>query len=119
MRLSALFIVFLGCNPVPLPREQAAGVPQATQDADIIMDRYRNDPELGDDLFNDKTVEITAYRVDAVDGSTLRMSERGFTLRLDGVTKKGVNKGDVLTLVCEGDGLRGDTEIVFEGCVAR
>lgn len=109
----------VGCTSLTERTTTAKSVPHASQDADIIVDRYRNDPKLGDDLFNDKTVEITAFRVDAVDGGTLSMTERGYTLRLSGLSSGKAKVGDVLTLVCEGDGMDGETTILFEGCSPR
>ena len=109
----------LSCTSITERKTSAVGVPTASQDADIIVDRYREDPNLGDDLFNDKTVEITAFRVDEVGNSSLIMNDRGYTLRLEGVSKPDIAAGDVLVLLCEGDGMRGDKVIVFEGCTVR
>jgi hypothetical protein len=110
----------LACGSLTERKTSAVGTPTASQDADIIVDRYRNDPKLGDELFNDKTVEINAFRVDGVEGTTLEMTDRGYTLRLDGVAKPSeIKVGDVLVLICEGDGLSGEKIILFEGCVSK
>lgn len=124
MRLASLVSCIamntLACSNILVSEQQssARAAPHASQQAEIIVDRYRNDPRLGDDLFNDKIVEIVAYRVDEIDGEALIMKDRGFVLRLEDIVPGKIKKGDVITLVCEGDGMEGETTIVFEGCKA-
>ena len=117
--VASLVVLGSACTSITERNTTAKSLPHASQEADIIIDRYRNDPKLGDDLFNDKTVEITAFRVDAVEGGTVSMTERGYTLRLTGLDGGAAKAGDVLTLICEGDGMDGDTTILFEGCSVR
>lgn len=117
--LLAVASVGVGCTNITERQTSAVGTPTASQDADIIVDRYREDPKLGDDLFNDKTVEITAFRVDEVGKGSLTMKDRGYTLRLEDVSKPDIQPGDVLVLLCEGDGMEGDKVIVFERCAVR
>lgn len=112
-------VTLCACTAITERQTSAKSVPHASQDADIIVDRYRNDPKLGDDLFNDKTVEITRFRVDDVKEGELHMVDRGFTLVAEHSTTGKFEKGDELTLVCEGDGMRDDKTIAFEGCVTR
>jgi hypothetical protein len=115
--LSSAFVT--GCAGITERDTTAKSVPHASQQAEIIIDRYMNDPELGDDLFNDKTVEIVAFRVDEVEETALVMKDRGFTLRLEDVSKAKIEKGGVYDLVCEGDGMSDEKTIVFEGCAFR
>jgi hypothetical protein len=96
----------------------AVGEPQARMEAEAIVDQYRDDRELGDELYNDKVVEIRDYRVDSLSGTTATMRYNDYELRLSlplGSEKK-VKQGDTLLVVCEGDGMEGDTVIEFERC---
>lgn len=97
----------------------ATAVPNATVEAELIVDHYRSDARLGDDLYNDKVVEITAFRVDEVGDGDVTMKDRGWSLRLRGVAKERAKAGETFVAVCEGDGLDGEQVIVFEGCLVR
>jgi hypothetical protein len=98
--------------------EVAVGAAQASMDAQAIIDQYRDDRELADELYNDKVVEIRDYRVDALAGTTATMRHNGFELRLSlpaGAEKK-VEEGATIVAVCEGDSLDGEKVIAFERC---
>ncbi len=98
---------------------QAPAAPQARQEAGIILERYRNDPKLGDDLFEGKTVEIIGFQVQEIGEGTATMNDRGYSLRLEDLGDPTVKTGDVVNVVCEGDGMNDKQVIVFEGCQLR
>lgn len=108
--------LLLGCAGTS---ERPTAVPTASVEAEVIVDNYRSDERLGDDLYNDKIVEITAFRVDEIGDGHVAMRDRGWILRLSGVAEERARVGETFVAVCEGDGLDGEKVIVFEGCSAR
>ena len=109
-----------GCRHVTDPEAVHVGTPTATETAQAIVDRYRNDAELADELFKGKLVHIKKFRVDKIGSRYLRMNEDGYELRLDipSDTAK-IHKNDTIKLFCEGKGLREEKQIVFKDCYGR
>lgn len=116
----ALMMVCGGCRHVTDPEAVHVGTPTATETAQVIVERYRNDAELADELFKGKLVHIKKFRVDKVGSRYLRMNEDGYELRLDIPSDTAnIRKNDTIKLFCEGKGLRDDKQIVFKDCYGR
>lgn len=108
------------CRHVTDPIPTAVGTPTASMAPGAIIERYKQNPKLGDELFDGKLVYIKGFRVDEADAEHLRMKEDGFEIRIDrpGDRKK-IYVGDTVSLYCEGEGLENDTLIAFDGCRSR
>lgn len=118
--LAALALAPLACRHVTDPIPTAVGTPTASMAPDAIIERYQQNPKLGDELFDGQLVHIAGFRVDEADAEHLRMKEAGFVIRVDRPKdRKKIHVGDTVSLFCEGDGLVGDDVIAFEGCRSR
>lgn len=120
----ALFVMAAtSCRNIHDPEPVHIGSPTATVTAEAIIERYRNDRELAEELYKGNLVHIKRFRVDKSGSLYLRMIEKDFTLRLDhpSDTDK-IKKGAIVKLYCEGEGLKekdGVTFIRFNNCRGR
>jgi hypothetical protein len=115
-----LGISITGCRHVTNPEPVHLSTPNATVEAATIVERYRNDPQLAEDLYDGNLVHIKHFRVDKKSRRFLRMKEDGYTVRLSRPSDTDeIHEGDTVKLYCEGGGLEDDKLIVFWNCRGR
>jgi hypothetical protein len=122
--LLALAWLFLGgCRHVTDPEAVHVGTPTASVSAEAILERYRNDVDLAEELYAGKRVHIKRFRVDKSGSLYLWMKADDYTLRLDHPSDaQKIREGDTIKLYCEGQGLKekdGKQIIRFHKCRGR